>query len=428
MNSDIKYWWVSHGKNYESEIKNGYIWSPQFKSNGDNNPFYCLNKTNPGDRIISYAKRNIQAIGTISKKYTAMVGRPQDESYKEDSANIKAWHVLVEWQKIEAIHSDNFVDEIKKFELQKKYFPFDKNGKGLERYLIEISSDCFEYLENKIFGRSNETTLKRNKENIMQDDLQEKINLLKSKHQIILQGPPGTGKTYTAKKIAQSMTENSNGEYKLIQFHPAYSYEDFVRGIVAKTEGKQVSYEVENKTLAEFAQKALENSPEPHILIIDEINRANLPSVLGELIYALEYRGEGVDSVYADKDGERKITLPLNLYIIGTMNTADRSVGHIDYAIRRRFSFVEMLPDENIIKSDKGKELFNKVAKLFDEHLSSEFKKEDVQIGHSYFMAENDDELELKLEYDIKPILREYLKDGVFLEGVKDSIEKLQVS
>lgn len=220
----------------------------------------------------------------------------------------------------------------------------------------------------------------------------------------------------------------AEGEFEIIQFHPAYSYEDFVRGIVAETtESGNVSYQVENKILADFAQKATDNPNGNYVLIIDEINRANLPSVLGELIYALEYRNETVTSMY-EYEGEREITLPKNLFIIGTMNTADRSVGHIDYAIRRRFAFVDILPDENVIQNPTAKNLFNEIKALFgNEFLSPDFKAKDVMIGHSYFIVKDEDELKIKLEFEIKPILREYLKDGIFLETANDKIEILNV-
>jgi len=226
------------------------------------------------------------------------------------------------------------------------------------------------------------------------------------------------------------------GQVKIIQFHPAYTYEDFVRGIVVKTDGKDtVQYVVENKVLADIAASAFANPTNDYVLIIDEINRANLPAVMGELIYALEYRYKpeepeftSVDSMYeyiSNEEGEEsgsKLKIPNNLYIIGTMNTADRSVGHIDYAIRRRFAFVEILPDEKVIADnipnqqtkERAVSLFNSVAALFNEgNIAADFKAKDVQLGHSYFIANSDQELKLKLDYEIKPILREYLADGI---------------
>ena len=267
---------------------------------------------------------------------------------------------------------------------------------------------------------------------------------------IILQGPPGTGKTRLAKQIAMWLTSDAPKdktliqaidekifteepdiegipEIELIQFHPSYSYEDFVRGITTAAEGEKLVYKVENKVLAEIAAEAskIENQQKTYVLIIDEINRANLPSVLGELIYALEYRGKEVSTMY--KFGEsNKIALPHNLYIIGTMNTADRSVGHIDYAIRRRFSFVPVLPDETVITHPKAKELFKKVQSLFKDYTASDFNENDVALGHSYFLCD-DTEIAMKLKYDIKPILTEYVNDGILTEAARAEIEDLNV-
>ncbi len=217
----------------------------------------------------------------------------------------------------------------------------------------------------------------------------------------------------------------------IVQFHPSYSYEDFVRGIVAEEKDGQVKYAVQNKTLAELAKKALEDPDSPYVLIIDEINRANLSSVLGELIYALEYRDEPVNSMYALEDSninEYEIIIPSNLYIIGTMNTSDRSVGHVDYAIRRRFAFVDVLPEVLSIEHFQ-KDAFKYVSQLFiknfdeyavnphvklqkSDYLNDEFRPEDIWLGHSYFIAEDKD-FGMRKKYEIVPILKEYVKDGI---------------
>ncbi|GAB4200974.1 MAG: hypothetical protein Fur0023_04860 [Bacteroidia bacterium] len=271
----------------------------------------------------------------------------------------------------------------------------------------------------------------------LNENIKRMIDILEYKKQIILQGPPGTGKTRCAIQIAEELVRDNQGEYKIIQFHPSYSYEDFVRGIVAEV-GKDgnLSYRVENKILAEFAQKAIDNKDKKYVLIIDEINRANLPSVFGELIYALEYRGKNITSMYKYQEN-RDIMLPENLFIIGTMNTADRSVGHIDYAIRRRFTFVNLKPDESVIKDDQARKLFNEIKdKIFSEqYLSPEFHVDDVMIGHSYFLLnenskDKEKELRMKLDYEIKPLLMEYVKDGIFLNSKKilEEITNLKVS
>ena len=372
----------------------------------------------------------------------------------------------------------------------------------------------------------------------------------------------------------------------MIQFHPSYTYEDFVRGIVAKPtkNGNGILYEAENKTLGQFAQDALKNynasknhsidsnidnwidekfelfkneieaklpeeetilsgdisifevssnyfkyaknwntsgyikfgefkklikaivkgelalstkqldkerfihahyrytyynsllkiffeqynyknetysvAEKNYVLVIDEINRANLSSVLGELIYALEYREKAVESMYSVEDSvldnKNQIILPPNLYIIGTMNTADRSVGHIDYAIRRRFAFVEVLPEElNDEKIVFQKELFKKVSALFINNyeayiadkntkleraktLAAEFRPEDVWLGHSYFIQTKEkdkdgkdilvpEDFNIRLEYEIKPILMEYVKDGILINTIKDGESEIKV-
>lgn len=186
----------------------------------------------------------------------------------------------------------------------------------------------------------------------------------------------------------------------------------------------------------------------PYVLIIDEINRGNISKILGELITLLEADKRIKPGQNITDDDSITVKLPYidmpfgvpdNLYIIGTMNTADRSVGYIDYAIRRRFAFISLKADTQAIEeyyatrnasSDNALVLFGEVAKIINGHLNHDFNKEDLMIGHSYFMAKSGEELNMKLEYEIKPLLREYAQDGLLdimkTDGQYEVIENLE--
>lgn len=284
-------------------------------------------------------------------------------------------------------------------------------------------------------------------------------------HQMILQGPPGTSKTYGAKYdiIAPELPgydENKGKEAKkellkaymiedyekhekvvgwdMVQFHPSYGYEDFVRGITVSTNDRQeVVYATVNKILGKMCQLAErfeEDEKSKFFLIIDEINRADIATVFGELIYALECRGEEVSIPYGVPKKEKeagdnnmlnyKLRIPKNLYIIGTMNTADKSIGSIDYAIRRRFLFFDCLPDAGILKSEIKEEalrqpvvnIMNNLGVFIDETHDKSYHAKDLYIGHTYFLVENEEEIKLRLQYQVLPILREYYENGVLSE------------
>ncbi|WP_300368729.1 AAA family ATPase, partial [Brachyspira sp.] len=199
-----------------------------------------------------------------------------------------------------------------------------------------------------------------------------------------------------------------------------------------------LDYLKENYNLSDI----IENNENPVVLIIDEINRGNIAKIFGELITLLEAdKRKNADNEIEVKLPYSKETfsVPNNLYIIGTMNTTDRSIGYIDYALRRRFAFITIKAEKEEIENfynDKNYDCKDKALELFDniktniinaQNLNEEFDHDDIMIGHSYFMAENEEELTRKLEYEIKPLLLEYYKDGILKNDkeLKDKINKL---
>ncbi len=221
-------------------------------------------------------------------------------------------------------------------------------------------------------------------------ELQKIINGLKDKRQAIFQGPPGTGKTYVAKSIAEWCQKHGGG-YQIVQFHPSYSYEDFVEGFrPTLTEGGQAGFKLTEGPLRRIAKEAAAKPDATFILVIDEINRGNVAKVLGELYFLLEYRDEEITLQYSNE----QFSLPKNLWVIGTMNTTDRSIALVDAALRRRFYFFGFFPDEPPIQGLLGRWLKENnpeatwVADLVDV-ANHELKDRHLGIGPSYFMKKD---------------------------------------
>jgi 5-methylcytosine-specific restriction protein B len=224
-----------------------------------------------------------------------------------------------------------------------------------------------------------------------QEWLAETVELLDEKRQVVFYGPPGTGKTWTAMRLATYLT-HAGGEVLLVQFHPSYAYEDFVEGFrpQAGADGSSVQFELVRGPLRQLAHLARRDRVHPYILIIDEINRANLAKVFGELYFLLEYRDQAVALQYSPTT---TFTLPDNLFVIGTMNTADRSIALVDSAMRRRFYFVRFLPSEEPIRGLlrrwlERRGLDETPADLLEE-LNRRIDDPEAAIGPSYFMAQS---------------------------------------
>jgi 5-methylcytosine-specific restriction protein B len=246
--------------------------------------------------------------------------------------------------------------------------------------------------------------------------LAEVRDLLDERRQVIFYGPPGTGKTYIARKLAADLVGHE--QVKLVQFHPAYTYEDFFEGYRPAAGGAEgtIAFELKAGPLRQLVNRAREHPDQAFVLIIDEINRANLAKVFGELYFLLEYRDEAVDLLYsADDEG---FTLPKNLYLIGTMNTADRSIALVDSAMRRRFAFVALDPDTEPTKSLLGrwsaKQGLGDTAAALLAELNRRIEDPDFRIGPSYFMKSEDpgahgfERLDRIWRTSILPLLQEH--------------------
>ena len=244
--------------------------------------------------------------------------------------------------------------------------------------------------------------------------------LLKNKKNLILQGAPGVGKTFAAKRLAYSiMGEKDDSRINFVQFHQNYSYEDFIMGYKPCEDGFQMTYGV-------FYRACIHAAREPEkdfFFIIDEINRGNLSKIFGELLMLIEkdYRGEAISLAYS-KD---KFFVPENLYIIGMMNTADRSLAMMDYALRRRFSFFEMEPGfrtdgfrayQESLQNETFNMLMEQIADLNRAIAADDSLGEGFCIGHSYFCGQSresctEEWMKSVVYYDIIPMLQEYWFD-----------------
>ena len=244
------------------------------------------------------------------------------------------------------------------------------------------------------------------------EDLDELVRTLEiSSPQVILAGPPGTGKTWVAERVARYLTRNVPGATRLVQFHPSYSYEDFIEGLRPVVEEGAVSFQRVDGVVLEMTSE-IEEDDHLHVLVVDEMNRANLPRVFGELMYLFEYRQKPVDLRYT-----RSFSLPSNLRFIGTMNTADRSIRSIDVALRRRFDVFECQPDSGILRrfyQSHSNEVGNLVEGFENLNASLEARLDRHHtIGHTFFMTSpmTRQELERVWERKVGPLIEEYFFD-----------------
>jgi 5-methylcytosine-specific restriction protein B len=234
------------------------------------------------------------------------------------------------------------------------------------------------------------------------------VNAMNRKGQAVFYGPPGTGKTFVAEHLAKHLVGGGDGFVELVQFHPAYAYEDFIQGIrpVTRHDG-ELEYQMVPGRFLDFCRKA-QNRSGACVLIIDEINRANLSRVFGELMYLLEYRDQAIPL-----SGGGMFRIPRNVRLLGTMNTADRSIALVDHALRRRFAFVPLRPRFEILRTyheATGKTVDSLIEKL--TQVNKAIADPNYHLGITFFMDPDvDSNLEAIWRMEIEPYLEEFFFD-----------------
>jgi 5-methylcytosine-specific restriction protein B len=258
----------------------------------------------------------------------------------------------------------------------------------------------------------------------------ESVNaLLRQRRFVVLQGPPGTGKTRLAREVLKTQFK---GRGMTVQFHPAVTYEDFVVGLSPNEKSGTLQFHVRPGWLLEAFAKAKDG---PALLLVDEVNRADLGKVLGEAIYLFEAGEIGGANGRTIRlphpvDDVQDIRVPEDFFLIATMNTADRSIQNMDLAVRRRFAFVSVPPNRDVVEQNAPATslmFFDRLQDVFVEHAPDDAL--DLMPGHAYFLAKDESELRTRFRHELLPLIEEYLRQGLLgpasgeLYAVRDAIE-----
>lgn len=404
------YWWLNANPKIWSfsGIAVGEVQSyTLFNENGNKRRiFQNFLDAKAGDMVIGYESNPVKQIVAIGKI-----------SAEQDGEKLY-------FEKVEGLSSPIDYQTLKECpELQKMEYFVNPQGS-----LFKLTKGEFDFILDMI-REANPLAEKEKKDAYTKQDFLKEVYLseerydtliavLKNKKNIILQGAPGVGKTFAAQRLAYSMMgEKDDSRIEFVQFHQNYSYEDFVMGYKPENDGFELKYGI----FYRFCQKAANQPDKDFFFIIDEINRGNMSKIFGELLMLIEkdYRGTKATLAY----NGLSFTVPANLYIIGMMNTADRSLAMIDYALRRRFSFFEMEPGfdsegfrkyQDGLNSETLNDLIDQIKILNRDISADRSLGKGFCIGHSYFCGQmkcDEAWLQAVVEYDILPMLSEYWFD-----------------
>lgn len=424
-----QYWWCNVGVTKKQAISTGTLWAHAASKNGAVLTHHTdMKKIRKDDIILLYADTKIVAMGTCTEESvdsTRPAEYPEKISSSEDDSKVPGFVVRANFTEFQNPIPFREVEEDLRSLVDEKG-PLASNSGIKMGYLFPLSQAFGEKFMERFSGEGliggGKTEMDSKKMNTSLASLSDRLlvpeawltevtDQITQFKQLIFYGPPGTGKTFIGKAIAEHLCGEDNID--LIQFHPSYSYEDFFEGFRPhESLSGNVSLEKVAGPLKRISEKAKANPQQNFALIIDEINRGNLAKVFGELYFLLEYRDEAISLMYSKSE---KFSLPKNLFFIGTMNTADRSIALVDSAIRRRFRFIHLDP-----RSEPCSEILPKwlvksglptsAAQLL-ENLNNALESYEFAIGPAYFMKTNEqnkESLRLIWKYSIEPLLEEF--------------------
>ncbi len=423
-----RWWWVNQGFSREFALSKPYLWAPkQTKSGRVLTHHKSVSELRTGDIVFNYAKGFLRG-------YSVVQDLPIESTYPDDEKSYSGtigYLVNTEFHPFEDPLPLNVIPEGLRIP---RHGPFDRTGGVRQGYLYRLSEAVVLWLANRLAEEFPQLKSMLSSDSVEEcppytvEDMAAEtgfsvatirtwLRALDRKSQIILYGPPGTGKTFVAQRLARVVSSPTGGRVDTVQFHPAYAYEDFVRGTRPVPDADTLKLEVRDGRFVEFCKNA-ENFPSRrHVLIIDEINRASLSRVFGELMYLLEYRGKSVSLAQGDDFG-----IPNNVFVIGTMNTADRSIALVDYALRRRFAFIRLDPDLSILSRyyAEDESVKSLLAVVRDMNLTIEDPNYYVGISffiHSEGLSGLKRDLPIIWTTEIEPYLEEYFYDQVAKVG-----------
>jgi 5-methylcytosine-specific restriction protein B len=436
---EIKFWWLNAnpkiweiGKHKEGQLQ---TYTTHNEKGNKRRIYKYFEEAKKGDLMIGYEStptKQIKAIYEITKGiHNTAVGEEIEFELIEKLENPVHWNELKNNPALQ--NCEMFINN------QGSLFHLTEEEYDIIREAIDNKNIITQILTQGNGIKSYKFSEDSDKPFVREKDFQETVELLKRKKNIILQGPPGVGKTFIARKLAyEIMKEVKDTSIEMVQFHQSYSYEDFIQGIRPTLKG---NFDLRDGIFYSFCKKALSFPDRPFFFIIDEINRGNLSKIFGELLMLVESdkREErfALKLAYSEEDDD-KFYVPKNIHIIGTMNTADRSLAIVDYALRRRFAFINLQPDYgDAFRSflyDKGisngmvEHICSSVLKVNSKIKADNNLGDGFQIGHSYFCSYNtgDDEnvwWNEILKFEIKPLLEEIWFDD--LSSVTEMLKQL---